>query len=481
MSFGLKTIFVWFSAVISFSGFAFAQEASIELGKKDIALNELFTITLTIRNAQVKNTHSAFPDISGMQKREVALVNTKEVIDGRSVIIQRITQNYLAQKTGTYRLLPFRMTVNGEVIASLGMTIQVLPAGNENDKPGAALSDKLYEEILDMEKELAEVKEDAFLSFSASKDTVYAGEGFTATLALYVAESNQVEMKSFEEGAQLVEILKKLKPASCWEQDYNIREFHTSSITLNKKRYTQYKMYQANYFPLSADTIRFPSVGFKMVRYRTIRNPQTTHTSQQADTVAFFSKPRTVCVKELPAHPLKGGIAVGNYNLQEAISRSKLMTGQSFIYEYRISGEGNLATVNLAVPFSNPAFDFYPPEIRLSQDRQNLMRGAKTFRFTGVPKESGTYPLQPYFEWIYFNSENREYDTLRPRTMVEVSGESFLNYRLSAIEMKGIYRDMNGESNRLRSVNSREVVRNLINGLLLTLLLAAMLLMVVKK
>jgi hypothetical protein len=66
---------------------------------------------------------------------------------------------------------------------------------------------------------VAEKKEDAFLALSTDRDTVFTGESFTLTLALYVAENNQVEMRSFEEGAQLLRLLRELKPANCWEQD----------------------------------------------------------------------------------------------------------------------------------------------------------------------------------------------------------------------------------------------------------------------
>lgn len=471
-----RKIFIWLLGLIGISSTAFTQELVIELGKKNIALDEPFAITLIIRNAQTQNTHSPFPDISGMQKREVALVNSKEEFNGKYIITQRITQYYLAEKIGSYVLKPFKLTVNRKEVKSPGINITVTPPKNE--LASDTLTSKLYNEILSLEKDLSHKKENAFLALSTSTNTVFLGEGFTVTLALFVAENNQVELKSFQEGTQLLDILRKLKPPGCWEQDFNIREFQMKQVTVNRKKYTQYKLYQAAFYPINTDTIRFPEVSFRMIKIQA----STSNVKNQADTVTFFSQPQTVYVKPLPVHPLKEGIAVGNFRLEESVSRRQLQTGQSFTYEFRVIGEGNLSAVNVNPVNAGGVVDFYPPEIRSQvSTQQDQVSGSKIFRFTGVPREPGQYPLYPVFQLVFFNPAAEVYDTLASRIVLEVTGESLRNSRISASQVGAIYRNLASESNRLRPLQQEDSMRNIASALLILMMVVTIVLISYKK
>jgi hypothetical protein len=42
----------------------------------------------------------------------------------------------------------------------------------------------------------------------------------------------------------------------------------TSQVTVNRKKYTQYKMYQAAFYPLMPDTVRLPAVSFRLLKVR---------------------------------------------------------------------------------------------------------------------------------------------------------------------------------------------------------------------
>jgi len=468
--------FIWLLAAGGTSSTAFSQESAIELGKKNIALDEPFTITLIIREAQDQHAYSPFPDIAGMQKREVTTVNLKEGPTGKVIISQRITQYYLAAKTGKFTLPPFRMTVNGKELRSPGATIAVEAPGRA--APADTVASRLYNEIISMEKEVAEKKEDAFLALSTDRDTVFAGEGFTMTLALYVAENNQVEMRSFEEGDQLLRLLRQLKPANCWEQDFNLREFVTSQVTVNRKKYTQYKMYQAAFYPLMPDTVQLPAVSFRLLKVRAAGAKG----GPARDTVTFFSQPRTVYVKPLPPHPLRDGIPVGNFRLEEGVSNRRLRTGDPFTYQLSVSGEGNLSTVNLAPARTGTAIDFYPPDVKLNVSTQhNRPGGRKTFRFTGIPREPGQYPLDSVFRLVYFNPARRQYDTLRSRMSLDVDGPSLRSGRIQANELEPVYHDMAAEGNELSPLQREYPVRQIANALLVLMMLGTMVLMGYRK
>ena len=97
---------------------------------------------------------------------------------------------------------------------------------------------------------------------------MYVGEGFNAVLAFYVAEDNKAPLYWHQISKQLSEILKKIKPANCWEENFSIENIEGERINVSGKMYTRYKMYQANFYPLNTEPIVFPSVPLEMLKYK---------------------------------------------------------------------------------------------------------------------------------------------------------------------------------------------------------------------
>lgn len=438
-----------------------AQDNTVEPGKKTAALDEPFSITLVIQGGQAQNTHSAFPDIQGMRKRDVALTTSKQNTNGKNTVVQRITQNYMADKEGKYVLNDFAMTVNGRELRTKGMVITVIQPANPDYK---LLADSaLAKEISSVESDYADTKQNAFFALGVDKAEVFVGEGFTASLALYIADNNPVELQPYQAGKQLVEILKKLKPGNCWEEDFHIREFQPFPVTIKGRKYTQYKMFQATFYPFNADTVVFPQAGLTMLIKKTSGIKEAYQT--------FYSAPKILTVKELPPHPLRDGIAVGTFRLEEFIARRRLRTGKGFYYQFKVTGEGNLSAVTLPAMPSNAAFDFFPPESKTSLDLTGRrVAGSKTFQFYALPKEPGIYPWAAYFRWIYFNVEKREYDTLASGLTLRVGGGSLRNQGISASDLGGVYDALDSEDNRLRPLQPENQWRRVANILVLVML-----------
>src|SRR5690606_14747175 len=109
---------------------------------------------------------------------------------------------------------------------------------------------------------------------------------------------------------------------------------------------TQYKIFQATFYPLNNDPIEFPSVGLKMVKYLQAKNPSFFSSNRKEDFKTYYSAPKTVKVKPLPPHPLRESVAVGRYTFSENISSEELKTGESFNYTFTIIGEGNVSAIN---------------------------------------------------------------------------------------------------------------------------------------
>jgi hypothetical protein len=182
-----------------------------------------------------------------------------------------------------------------------------------------------------------------------------------------------------------------------------------------------------------------------------------------------------VTIRELPPHPLRESVSVGNYRLKESISSSELKTGESFNYSFNITGEGNISAIHEPKFQSDENFDFYPPNVRQDIKKGNgRVRGIKSFGFYGIPNEPGEFDMKDYFSWIYFNPEKEQYDTLKSELTLVVTGESKKNESISSTDMGSFYDSIALKDNSLMNLSEKGILQTLINiGIVLMLVLGA--------
>lgn len=466
---------VWLVLLFCFlSNFVLAQEITITEGPGEIALNEAFTITITIKNERLSD-YDGFPEIPGFSKRGTSSSSSTNIVNGQISSTQSITQNYLASKEGTFVLEPFTMTVNGRQVSSPGKTIKVGPPRQQNNNAYDPFSRDPFEDFFGRRsapQEFVDVEADAFLALSTNKDEVYIGEGVTATLAFYVSKTNRAQLQFYELGTQLAEILKKIRPANSWEENFEIESINVVPVTIDGKPYDQYKIYQATFYPLNLEPIKFPSVGLKLIKYQVARNPSFFGRNRKEDYKTFYTKSKTIKVKDLPPHPLKNQIAVGNYTLSEQIDQKEINTGQGFNYNMMIRGEGNISAINKPVVPINNDIEIYDPNVSMNIKRSNgRVTGEKVFKYYAIPKEPGEYALDDYFSWIFFNPQKEKYDTLRSAISLNVSGESMKNEYISANrQSKSFFDGFDSANNRLSSRASIETTKIIANILIVAMM-----------
>lgn len=453
------------------SKLATAQDITIELGPDEVGENQAWTITVTIKNERLKS-YGDFPDIDGFQKRGTSSSSSTQIINGQITSSQSITMNYAPTRQGTFTLPAFRMKVNDQLIESKGKTIKVGEAvqRRQHRDPFRSLFDDPFDRSAD-KTEFIDVKEDAFFALTTNKNQIYVGEGVTTTLSFYVSDNNQAPLQFHELGQQLSDILKKVRPENCWEENFNIENINGESVTINGERYTQYKVYQGVFYPLNAEDITFPSVGLEMIKYKIAKNPSFFGRNRQEDFKTFYTQPKTIKVVELPPHPLRDQVAVGDYLLHEKISSQELETGNSFSYEFNIYGEGNISSVSPPTVDGGENFDFYDPNVTQNINRRNgRVTGSKSYSYFGIPKEPGDYNLDDYFKWVYFNPKYDRYDTLVATKTVSVTGESKKNEAIQSNDLGSFYDRIAFADNNLVSTTRFEWIKIFANILILGML-----------
>lgn len=467
-----KRILIFITLFFSFCATIQAQNIRIILGPDKIALNQAFTITVEVQNDRIKSLDK-FPEIQGFNRVGQSTSSSTNIINGKYSTTSSIIQNYVPEQEGTITIAPFMIEVNGQQIRSQGKQVTV-GAPIQQQQRYDPFSYDPFEDFFGRRQpqEFVEVKEDAFLALTVDKDEVYVGEGFTATLGLYVSASNQADMDWPENiSEQIAEIKKNITPSNCWEENFKITNINVENVEINNKRYRQYKLFQASFFPLNNEPINFPVISLDMIKYKVAKNPSFFGRSRQADKAAFRTKPKKVVVRELPPHPLRDEVPVGQYILSEEISGEALSTGQSFTYQFTVQGEGNISAIDQPAITESLDFDFYPPNIRQNVNRSNnKVRGSKSFNYYAIPNEPGQYDLKDYVSLVYFDPYEEKYDTLCSRINVTVTGESKKNVSISSNDLGTFYNIIEIENNKLENTNQVGIVKVAANILILILL-----------
>jgi hypothetical protein len=438
--------FCIFSAAVS------AQNVQVTLGPDQIGENQGWTITITVANDRLKS-YDNFPDINGFKKRGTSSQSTTNIINGQVSSSQSVIMTYQPLKQGVITVPSFTIKVNDKPIQVNGKTVKVGPPVQQSD-PSRSFFDRDADDFFGRsETEYVDVKDDAFLAVTTNKDEVYIGEGFNTTLSFFIADENRAQLYWHNLSQQLAEILKKIKPTNCWEENFNIENIEGEMVTINGKYYTQYKIYQAVYFPLNTEPIVFPSAGLEMIKYKVAKNPSFFGQNRKEDFKTYYSKVKKVKVKPLPPHPLRDVVAVGDYKLTESMPQTDLETGKSAAYTFSIFGEGNISSISNPTVKNDDVFEFYEPNVRQDINRESgRVTGTKSFNYFMIPREPGQYNLGKYFQWVFFNPAKAKYDTLRSKLTVYVTGESRKNEAILANDLGSFYDKLEATDNTLYAV-----------------------------
>ncbi len=409
------------------------NDVSLIIGEKNITLEDPFIVTVIVKfvgDAQTPNC--IFPDLPNFTKRAITKQTGRSMLSGQLIVTCTITQNYTAKKEGNLKVPNFKVTVNDTDLKSESFVVKVGKTVSSEKKIPSNEDTPLFKDNQDKKEDFTDfiegnknseftdlnTKEDAFLSLSSSKSNPYVGEGFTITLAFYVADNNTAEIQFDQNGVQIAAITKKIKPENCWEESFGITETQQTQVVIKGKKYMQYKFYEATFYPLNNRPIVFPAVDFRLLKFTPEKNGQ-----KKSSFISFATRGFTVVAKELPAHPLKNQVSVGQFSWRESLDKYKVGTGKSVSYSLQITGDG----YNIKLPQikNDSIFDFFPPKIVGSIDPQNnKIITTKSLTFQIIPKRAGNFVLDKYFQWIYFNTNTEKYDTLKSKIILGVSGQT---------------------------------------------------------
>lgn len=390
-------------------------QVKLSLVSRNIALNEPLQLVLE-SDKDLKQV--GMPNLPNFTRGNMSTSTNVTIMNGRMSKVLKLTQKYFPTKTGKFTIPNFTITVDGKKIPVNSFSVTVGPAKKRRQ---SSIFD-FFNNNNRQPQEYISVKADAFFAVSSNKKEVYRGEPFTLTMAFYKAIGNRAPLEFTSDlGNQVAELSKKIKPSNCWEENSRISNVTAKRITIGQKTYQQYVIYQSTFFPFENETIKIPQVGLKMIKYDVAKQRTFWGRNQRANQAVFNSKPITIKVKDLPAHPFKNTVSVGDYELSEVIEADQNETLENFSYRFKISGQGNITAISTPQLIPSSYLNIYPEAETMTINRENgIVYGNKTFNYFVEAQETGEYALGDYLYWIYFNYRTEKYDTLIPQKTVSV-------------------------------------------------------------
>ena len=388
-----------------------AMTVTTQIGSKSIPQDENFILSFTltsVENASASLPTYKFPELLNFKKQGVSRAKASKSMNGQMVNSYTFSQYYQPDKPGNFEITNEGIEVGNQTYRLEPFTIVVSPAAD---------TEEFTEELLP--SELILTSNDPFFVVTSNILKPFVGQGFTLKMSFFVPESNTQEFEFDHNDIQIPALISKMKPKFCWEENFGITTEQILKVSINKKRYTEYRFFQATYFALQNQKIQIPALKLRVMSLNrkgleAVKKP-----------IFFTSAPIEIKLRDLPHHPLSGKVPVGNFQLKENISSSMTKTGQPIMYTANLLGDGNGVLWDNKSPESDYFLNFEPISVQTTvAPFQEKMFGNKTDKIQIIPKQPGKFVMSHYFNWIYFNVKTEQFDTLKSKIVLDITGNS---------------------------------------------------------
>ena len=449
-------------------------------GPATLPVTGVFTLGFRLRGGALER-YSEFPELDGFKKSGKTSTTTTRIVQGRRFADLTITQRYVPYGEGDIVIKPFQLTVNGVVLKSSGATVHVGPATAPNPaaltkpaNPAAPL-----QAVGDLDKLFGRPKpalyqeqpDGAFLAVVADRPRVFVGEGVRVGLYFYLLPTDQALLSFHDFDDQLPPLLHELHQPTAWQEPGPEPSISPDTVRHLGRRYLRFRLAENVYYPLTTQALNFPPLALTMVKFKLLKKPEPGQDNRLAGYKTYLSMGTTVQVRPLPPGAGGGPVAVGTYQVREAISRTSFRVGESFTYTFGVEGRGNLSAL-LAPPLAaRPGLDVYGPEVR---EEPVPGGGRKLFRYRMVARQPGPLALDSLLQMVVFNPTTAHYDTLRSGLRPLVRGSNAAPAPLTRPEADPFYGPALAEADAtMQSLDVYRDVRRYADWLLVALAVVA--------
>jgi len=350
---------------------------------KQVVEDGYFQVTYTLNNARGGNFKApSFKKFKVLNGPSRSMSTT--IINGNAT--QKVSYSYSLQpkKVGKFTLAPATISVNGKVMKSNALLIDVI-------KASAASKNASKEQQL-------------FVKAEIDTNLVYVGQQLVVDYKLYTTVNIENYDIAFEPEYQ-----------GFFARD--IRRFDSRQVreVVDGVQYITKVLKRIALFPQQTGLQTIAPMTVRLGVITGNKRPNSFFFSNQIKPVNVQTNPLDINVKSLPTPvPPSFSGAVGKYAMNSFIDKTNITTDDAIAIKLTIQGNGDIKRLqppNLNFP---SVFEIYEPKVldEISQESGGILKGQKTIEYLAIPKQKGQYRLNPSF--TYFDTDSAKFITLVP-------------------------------------------------------------------
>ena len=383
------------------AAFAADIQISASLDRPQIATNEQAVLSVTMSGNVSNLPEPQMPGLPSFQVSNAGSSQSYTWVNGQASA--SVTHNYVLTPTqeGHFTIPPVRLTVEGKVIETAPLTLDVVKGNAAALPPPDASSPNPTNAA-------AQHAPIAFVQSGVDKSSAYVGEAVTFNFRLYnrAAFLRQPQYQPPDTSGFWAE---DLPPQRNFNESvkgvpYQVVEVKTALFPIHPGKATvgpgtlNVAIQNFSSDPFGGDVF---SNFFSGGQIKTLR-----------------SDPITIQVKALPTpEPADFHGAVGEYTISANLDKTSTKVGQPITLSITIAGQGNIKSLpNVSLP---PLVNFrtFDANAATNIDKKNYhVQGSKVFKTVLIPTASGTLNI-PSIPFVYFDPVARAYKTLKSKAL----------------------------------------------------------------
>ncbi len=412
---------------------AHAQTVRVQafVSESTIGTEEILAYSIQIENASSQDvTRPEAPRTEGL----TLLQSTPSSQMSTSIINGRLSQSlsfewrYRPSREGQARIEETAVVVKGQTYRTAPITITVVP---QSQRPATARRNARSRMIDPFNP--STTADDPLPASTIGKDDIFI-RAIPSASSVYQSEQIHIEYQLFfREGMQLRQsrLADSWDAEGFWREELDVERRPIPQTVVEKGlRYNTIVLKRVAVFPTRAGELQIDPLKIEAEAFVPSRssNPfdQFFSFSPRYEPVEVSSPPIKIHVEPLPAGaPESFNGAVGTFHIEASVDRQQVEVGEPIQVELRISGTGNIAT--LEPPLFTPpgVFEQYDPQIRTAINRNgNRVNGTKVLTYVLIPRSNGSFQI-PQVEMTYFNTSRKQYEKMQPEAVtVRVTGNA---------------------------------------------------------
>lgn len=373
-----------------------------------VGINQNFQVDYTVENGSAKSIDpgigSDFQILSGPNPTQQV-----QIMNGH--MSQSVVYSYIVhpKKEGVYKLGKAKASIEGATMESNELTITVtgpvqqqacrrhdpFNPFDDDDDPFAAMQQQMQQQMQQMQqahepqKSNADldkaIRDNVIVRMETDRNNVYIGERITATIKIYfkmnIGNVSPTKAPSFD---------------GFWSQEVmNNKQIKEHIETYNGQRYYAADLIKYNLYPQRAGTLQITPAELNMIVQaevgRSFWGPQYANVPYKTSSNAV-----TINVKDVPTAGKPAGYngAVGKFKYEVKLSSNEGKTDNALTYTVKISGVGNLKTIELPKPEFPEGFETFDPKVKDDVTNTDAgMSGSIQYDYLLIPHQPGEYKI----------------------------------------------------------------------------------------